>query len=276
MKELINSELLKLQEELVLLDTAVKQIEKAGQVSENVVEATKNIHEKYGVHLEKLLQLYNEYLNTSFKHTESNLADLVKHVKDKIKEEEQILEKYVELTLKTDELTHEYIKKFFEDQKQVINSLEQSTQAKLKSQEKMMMQSSSESQLKIKSITDLHIKQTTEVDKLLQSYLELAQSAAQLSGNINKIDFPERFDKLTALVSALNYEQQESNKNLSEIINDDTNKRLLILLTKQSKQIGRLKSWTIFSFVFIFLLSFGMGFMGYFFRVHEAFFDLFR
>ena len=123
MKEQINNELLKLQEQLGALATATKEISKAGEISETIIENTKNIHDAYKIQLEKIQDLYSEFLNKTYQHTEENIKKIFKHFQEKIKDEEKILEKYTELSIKTEDLTHDYLKNITKENKDLLLEL---------------------------------------------------------------------------------------------------------------------------------------------------------
>jgi hypothetical protein len=161
MEEQINLELVKLQEELNLLDSAVKQIEKAGAISTSVVEAVKGVQEQYGKYLQRIAGKFDEYLEKSYSNSNTNLL----------------------------------------------------------------------------GVTDSHQKQITEVQKLLDSYVELAEATSRLPEEINKVDFPVRLDRIDAMVNDINSGILNTQKMI-----DNSEKRMRSELQKISEFDKKLKN----------------------------------
>lgn len=107
MEEQINHELTKLQEELNLLDSAVKQIEKAGAISNNVIEAIQGIQEQYGKHLQKITNKYEDYLEKSLLNTDEKLDEIGVSHKEQIAEVQKLMDTYLELAEATARLPEE-------------------------------------------------------------------------------------------------------------------------------------------------------------------------
>lgn len=107
MEEQINLELSNLQEELILLDAAVKQIEKAGAISNSVIEAIQGVQESYGKHLQKITNKYEEYLDKSLQNTDSRISALNENYKANISETQKLMNSYLELAEATARLPEE-------------------------------------------------------------------------------------------------------------------------------------------------------------------------
>jgi chromosome segregation ATPase len=94
----INMELVKLQDELNLLDEAVKQIEKAGVVAISVVDSTKEITLRFGDHLAATSQKVDEALKQSQAANDASMAALVLQYQQQIEKVNVFLENYKGLT----------------------------------------------------------------------------------------------------------------------------------------------------------------------------------
>ena len=62
MEEKINLEIAKHQDELNKLESAIQHIGKAGEVSNEVLEAIRGVESQYGTNLTQVLEQYKEYL----------------------------------------------------------------------------------------------------------------------------------------------------------------------------------------------------------------------
>jgi uncharacterized protein YutE (UPF0331/DUF86 family) len=104
MKDKMNSELAKLQEELESLDKAVKHIEKAGTISTEVVEAIRNIQLQYGQHLDSVLKTYDDFINRSYQTYQKEIEEvegISKTHKEQIAKADSFLNNHQELINKT-------------------------------------------------------------------------------------------------------------------------------------------------------------------------------
>lgn len=232
MNELINNDLAELQKELELLQSASKQIQNAGDASLSTIEAVQELKEKFDANLEKLTKLYTQYVED----TNKKFEEFKKETKDEI---------------------NQSIKRQ-EDSLQVFT---QSSEQSVKEQENLLKKSSADSSQKISELSSLQKKQVQDTNKLLDSYLELAQSTAELEKRVNKIDFPNRFEKLSAIISALNSEQQESNKSLKEIIDENQEGKIEKMLALQDKKINSLR---VLCWIITIVSILGFGAIAYF------------
>jgi len=253
MNDTINIELQKLQQELSLLDSAVKQINKAAEISGNVVASGKIVQEKYSEQLAKILQLYSEYLNKSYRHTEDNVKKLVEFFQEKVKDEERVLEKYTELSIKTEDLTHEYIKKAIDNNQLTLNEIVKENRSKVDEQQKNLQKFYDEIEVRLTEVLNSHKDKVNKIDELLSGYLELAQSTAALSTELHNVDFPKRLDeiqnsekinnlnieKINVLVSDIRKNQSDNNIKLEKLIKEETNLLLLAKVKRLESKISR-------------------------------------
>ncbi|PID89784.1 MAG: hypothetical protein CSA05_00515 [Bacteroidia bacterium] len=97
MEEQINLELIKLQEELNLLDSAVKQIDKAGAISNSIIESIGEVQGQYSKHLQKITDKYEDYLQKANEAADEKLEVLVESHKEQIDKVKLLLSNYLEL-----------------------------------------------------------------------------------------------------------------------------------------------------------------------------------
>ena len=140
MKDRINKELTKLQKELGTLNNAVSQIAKAEKISTELVKSVQDLNGKYNIQFEKIIKQFDTYLNESKKQTEKLLIDSISGQQKHLDESKKIL-------------------------------------TELKSEIKKLL---TETQKNTKKLIEQHTAQVSGINKLLKSYLELAQSTAKL------------------------------------------------------------------------------------------------
>jgi len=179
MKELINNELAQLQKDLESLQSASRLISQAGEASNGVIAEAKGIHEDFIKNLDNLTNLYNQYLEAANKQSSQNQLLVVDHIKKTITDQSAILDKYNELVETSNSNTQALYDKAVASQEKSINQLIDDTTKK------------------VETVKDTYLKQSAETGKLLSSYLELAQSTAELKGQIEKVDFPQRLDTMS-------------------------------------------------------------------------------
>jgi len=230
MNENILAELTKLQDELGMLDSAVKQIDKAAQISSEVVNAIKTVETKYAEHLDQILSQYSEYLNSTYKHVEENINVLLTSHKNQL---EQLSKNISDLQISINEKQNEN------------NSLVQQSQSKAE-----------------QTVGDLSAamnSQIQDINSVLNSYLELAKSTSLLSDKIENVDFPSRFDK-SEIMLGNTYQEIASIKDVMKNMyaNYDLQSALI------HKQNGRI-SFLMFMVVFFFILAMGFGIIVKFF-----------
>jgi len=286
MKDKINTELQKLQEELSVLDSAAKQIQRAGEISETVVTSAKEVQGKYTEQLDKLLQLYSEYLNKTYRHTEESIKKLYEFFQEKIKDEENILEKYTELTIKTEDLTHEYLKKTVTENKNILDEITKNSVNQVEKQQQKLEEFYNqthakltgyytETESKLTEVLVSHNDKINKVDELLAGYLELAQSTASLTQVLENVDFPKRLDELNVsiqknkesvekinyIVSAINKLQTENSQKLQKIDADTTTANILKIVENQTKGLKSTKRLTLVILIFNIIAWGGLAFI---------------
>lgn len=263
MKELIDNELAQLQKDLENLQSAAKQISNAGEASANVIQEAKNIQDDFSKNLDKLTSLYTQYLEQADKNSSQRNDDIVNFFKKTISDQTVILDKYGALVSTINENSKKLIEASQENQKATVEKLVKFTQEKVDNQDSLLKKTAAETTQKVEAVKSSYLKQAEETDKLLKSYLELAQSTEELKQNIDKVDFPQRFDKLSTLVNNLSADQQKTAKQLEQIgeTTSASDKTLLetALLNQKSLRTIKVLAWittivtvlTVATFVYI-------------------------
>ncbi len=178
MNEKINNELIKIQDELSALDSAVKQIEKAESIASSVIKTITELQGKYSNHLDFIQKQVDSILTQSSGQAQSLVNDLSEKYTKQLQEVSGIFEDYHKKTVVAQNQNNDLIKR---------------TLDKTDSQ--------------IYQIGASHNKQIEEVQTLLQNYLELAQSTAKLTEEVQKINFPKRLGNLENAAIQLNQVQ---------------------------------------------------------------------
>ena len=250
MKELINNELAQLQKDLENLQSAAKQISNAGEASANVIEEAKNIQNDFSKNLEKLTTLYTQYLDQADKSSNERNNEIINHFKKTISEQTVILDKYGALVSTINENNKKLIEASQENQKSTVEKLVKFAQEKVDSQDSLLKKAAADTTQKVEAVKSSYLKQAEETDKLLKSYLELAQSTEELKQNIDKVDFPQRFDKLSGLVNTLSNDQKGTTERLEKLekSSTDSEKKLMEAVLENKKSIKTVKTltWIIF------------------------------
>ena len=242
MKDLITNELAELQKDLENLQSAAKQISQAGEASQNVIDEAQKIHNKFSENINTLTQLYEQYLQQTSDENNTKNNELINHFKETIDKQSAILDKYGETVATANANAKSLLANAEAQQQASINQLVKEAQAKLASQDGIIKKSAADSAEKIAALSKSQQVQITNTDKILNSYLELAQSTAELREKIEKIDFPERLNKINALISALTGEQQENNNSLKKIIEITSDKSTTAKVEQKASQVKTLKS----------------------------------
>jgi len=178
MNEKINNELVKIQDELSALDTAVKQIEKAESVASNVIKTISELQGKYSNHLDFIQKQVDEILSKNSSKADTLVQDLSDKYTKQLEEVSEIFEDYHKKTVTTQNQNNELIKK-------TINKTDS----------------------QIYQLSSSHNKQIEEVHGLLANYLDLAQSTATLTDEVQQINFPKRLGNLENAAKQLNQVQ---------------------------------------------------------------------
>lgn len=249
MKELINNELAQLQKDLENLQSAAKQIANAGEASNNVIEEAKNIQNDFSKNLEKLTTLYTQYLDQADKSSNERNTEIINHFKKTISEQTVILDKYGALVSTINENNKKLIEASQENQKATVEKLVKFAQEKVDTQDSLLKKAAADTTLKVEAVKSSYLKQAEETDKLLKAYLELAQGTEELKQNIDKVDFPQRFEKLSGLVNNLSTEQKGTNERIEKLEKSGTesDKKLMeaVLENRSSIKTVKLLAWIV-------------------------------
>jgi chromosome segregation ATPase len=178
MNEKINNELLKIQDELSALEGAVKQIEKAETVASSVIKTINELQGKYSNHLDFIQKQVGDILEQTSGKANSLVDDLSEKYTQQLEEVSEIFEDYHKKTVSTQNQNNVLIRKTLEKTDSQIYQLSSS-----------------------------HNKQIEEVNSLLTNYLDLAQSTATLTEEVQKINFPKRLGNLENAAKQLNQVQ---------------------------------------------------------------------
>lgn len=250
MKELINNELAQLQKDLENLQSAAKQISNAGEASASVIEEAKNIQNDFSKNLEKLTTLYTQYLEQAQKTSNERNDEIITHFKKTISEQTVILDKYGALVSTINENNKKLVEASQENQKATVEKLVKFAQEKVDSQDSLLKKAAADTTQKVEAVKSSYLKQAEETDKLLKAYLELAQSTEELKQNIDKVDFPQKFEKLSGLVNTLSTDQKGTTERLEKLekTNKDSDKKLLeeILVNQKSLRTVKTLAWITF------------------------------
>ena len=227
MKEKINQELSRLQKELAKLESAVAQIEKAEKISTSVIEAVNGVQKSYAENLTTVQKSVDKYLQDSAKQAEEK----IKHV--------------LNIQLKQAEES----KKVIKDLNAEIKKAESGSQAGIT---KLVDKTTKD----IAGLTKSHNEQIEKVNLLLQDYLELASSTAQLSDKIDDVNFPVRLDKIITNVGEMNKEIRNIQADVKRIAEDNT----IETLQKKVKKNNRKINFTIIVAIIILLVVLFIGY----------------
>ncbi len=249
MKELINNELAQLQKDLENLQSAAKQIANAGEASNNVIEEAKNIQNDFSKNLEKLTTLYTQYLDQADKSSNERNTEIINHFKKTISEQTVILDKYGALVSTINENNKKLIEASQENQKATVEKLVKFAQEKVDTQDSLLKKAAADTTQKVEAVKSSYLKQAEETDKLLKAYLELAQGTEELKQNIDKVDFPQRFEKLSGLVNNLSTEQKGTNERIEKLekTGTESDKKLMeaVLENRSSIKTVKLLAWIV-------------------------------
>lgn len=244
MKEQINEELIKLQDELNSLNAAVNHIHKAGQLATEVIEAIRTVQANYGTHLQNVLDYYKTALDETSTYTRDEINMLVsdherqvKHLSelfeqtqklasDFVSESEQKLKStfekndlamdqvYLHTKHQIDAITLKH-SQFLDEQARLLNEYTRLTQRTEKQNQEFLEKQYKENtqrfentfevlENKLNKYTEAHQQNVDSMNTLLHEYEELGQATAVLFNKINKIDFPTQFDLLSQQISGMN------------------------------------------------------------------------
>jgi membrane-bound ClpP family serine protease len=231
MNEIINKELIKIQDELSALESAVKQVEKAESVASSVISSIKELQGKYVNHLEYIQKQVDGLFSQTGSQTEILVKDLSGKYTKQLEEVSAIFENYHNETVSAQNQNNELIKSTIEKTDSQVNELSAS-----------------------------YNKQIEEVQSLLKNYLELAQSTATLTDLVQKIDFPKRLGNLENAAVQLNQVQVQLKTDF-QIVETANNE-----IVKRTKKISRKSTITM-----IFVILTFLGVLGIMLDLHKYF-----
>ncbi len=208
MDEKLNIELVKMQEELNLLDIAIKHIGKAETLSKVVVEASRGIPKRVEKHLNEVLGQYNSFLTESKTDTKEQIDGLTVSHQNLVENANKTIEEYKTLAEETE-------KRSVENHKQAIDSYIAFVNKTYNQQEE-----------RLDDITLAHDKQIKKAEDTLTDYKQLAEateirSAETLTSGLeqyreflekNRADFKQKVDE----IKNINVQHLDTNRNQTD------------------------------------------------------------
>jgi len=245
MNQLIQTELLKLEKALSGIDSAAKHIYKAGEISINVIEAVKQFQKDYEKNLETVLTQYDLYL----KQTSIDVAkEIEKGVLPFIETADDIKTQNDNHLTQIKQITQEFFDNSLKISEQATNKYIATAQTvadennKLVATTKNLINESIETfNHNSDEILKSNTKKLEELLKLTTSNEHLINSNENLVGVINKIDFPNRLDKIDNTISAINQGIQNTQTQLSKVetsIQKDLTYQTKELIEATTQKIG--------------------------------------
>ncbi|MBN2663951.1 MAG: hypothetical protein JXR68_09910 [Bacteroidales bacterium] len=246
MIEQINTELLKLQEELSKFDGAISQISKSSEISDQLISSSKELQKSFGEKLEIIEGLFSDYMNKTYNHTEDKLNNIFHKFQERLSQEEASLEKFSNLTMQNESLTQEFLQKISENSKEQIDKLISETSNTLNEEKDFIKLQISTIKSDIDKLIQEHNSSLKKEQELLDNYLELANETAQLSVTLKNVDFPKRLDTISEQIDEVKKAQNNNaqkvdkiNETSTKILNktttlveDQTTKKTLDKVTK--------------------------------------------
>ncbi len=252
MKELINNELVQLQKDLENLQSASNMISQAGKASDAVINEAKGIHEDFAKNLDKLTSLYTEFLEAANKQSDQNQQLVVEHVRSTITSQTSLLDRYNDLVQTANNNVKALYDKAVASQAENIDRLVEESTKKLDAQSQLVKSNAAAAALNVETVKDAYLKQSAETDKLLSSYLELAQSTAELKDKIESVDFPSRLDTISRQILEYTEQQKALNETSAKILEVVKSDKVLKQAQSNEKTLSSIK--TIATCVLIFVL----------------------
>jgi hypothetical protein len=223
MNEIINNELIKIQDELIALESAAKQIGKAETIANGVVNSIRELQGKYSNHLEYIQKQVDGILTQTSSQNETLVSDLTERHTKQLEEVTGIFENFHKQTVQAQNQNNDLIKRSLERTDSQIYQLSSS-----------------------------HQKQIEEVHGLLKNYLELAQSTATLSDMIQKVDFPKRLGNLENAAVQLNQVQVQLKTDFEKI------EALNTEIARRTKTINKKSTITLIFVILTFIGALGI------------------
>lgn len=224
MNEKINKELANLQNELAILDNAVKQISKAEKLSTEVIKSVEGLNQKYKESFDKIFIETQTYFKKNTTENEKEITVLINDYKKRTEESKKTLDKI-----------------------QSDNS-------------KNLIKSSND----IVKLIDSHKTQLNKVDSLLESYIDLAKSTAKLSDKLDVVDITEQFNKLSANLSEINVEVRTVKEIVMDTVKTETLALLQKRLRRNNRKVNFTMYLMIVSFIIVALMAYQFAVIKYF------------
>jgi hypothetical protein len=224
MNDKINNELIKIQDELIALESAAKQIEKAELVAKEVISSIKELQGKYTNHLDFVQKQIHQLMDQTGSQTEQLVNDLMQKHTNQLESISKIFEEFHNKTVQTQEQNYELVKNSF-----------------------------NKTDSQIQELASSHQKQIEEISQLLKNYSELIKSSEILTEAINRIDFPKRLGNLENAAIQLNQVQVQLKTDFQEIETSNT------AILSQTKRINRKSTLQLIFIILIFIGILGIS-----------------
>ncbi len=271
MQELINEELMKMQEQLQLLDSAVKQISKAETISNSVVNACKNIPSEVEKGLNNSNTLYKKYTENLYKETtekissiKNNYADLAAKTKEIIKE----LKKQAENTNSENEKRTQkvYADFLYGMEKKGEEQNEQLSEIKNKYIETLDQIKNKQEQF-AETLIEQNNSRLKSMDKVIQQSKYLTDIGINIAKIVQQVELPARLNDIEKKISELHNSIQLQTEQIQEDINFQSNNlsnKMFSYIENVDKKMSHMKkiNITMFLVILIMLAVFILNFFG--------------
>ncbi|MBR2202322.1 MAG: hypothetical protein IJ894_16575, partial [Bacteroidales bacterium] len=127
-------------------------------------------------------------------------------------------------------------------QTESIDRLVEESTKKLDAQSQLIKSNAAAAALNVETVKDAYLKQSAETDKLLSSYLELAQSTAELKDKIESVDFPSRLDTISRQILEYTEQQKTANELSSKILEAVKSDKVLKQAQSNEKTLSSIKT----------------------------------
>lgn len=266
MKELINNELVQLQKDLESLQSASNMISQAGKASDAVIAEAKGIHEDFAKNLEKLTTLYTDFLDDAIRQSDQNQKLVVEHVRSTITSQTSLLDRYNDLVQAANNNVKALYDKAVASQNESIDRLVEESAKKIDEQSQLVKSNAAAAALNVETVKDAYLKQSAETDKLLSSYLELAQSTAELKDKIESIDFPSRLDTISQQILEYTAQQKSLNEASAQILEAVKSDKVYRQVQNNEKTLSSIKTIATCALIFAILCAAAIAFVIY--KIH--------
>jgi chromosome segregation ATPase len=221
----LNSELIKLQDELSKLESAVTHITKAEKLSTNVIDSAKKIQLDFADKLGEVISYYNDYMSRTSSTTEDNIAEVSSTLLKLADEVNKITADYTKLSESTLVLSEKI---------ESINFPLHLNHIEIKTEEiKSLLADTILTQEAANS--DLKSSMNKELDNFLAKQYELNDEVKKLNSSFSKNATKEmkEFEEIKSIIASKDIRFEEINK----------------VIEKQNNQINTLKIYTITTFI---------------------------